>query len=113
MLDFINTATDTNKGKGWNYSKRKCEPVFKNCTTVNQPPRAHHEGYGWSEPAATNAPLEGGHSRRIGDEPRTHPPLPKVFGFSLFSAPKFFPPTYLPPTSSHSALTPSSELGRA
>jgi hypothetical protein len=26
ILDFINTPTDTNKGKGWNYSKRKCEP---------------------------------------------------------------------------------------
>jgi len=33
------------------------------------------------------------------DESKTHPPLPKVFGrFSLFSAPKFFPPTSLPPT---------------
>jgi hypothetical protein len=31
------------------------------------------------------------------DEPKTHPPLPKVFGFfSLFSTPKFFLPTYLP-----------------
>ncbi len=40
-----------------------------------------------------------GHSSRFGDEPKTHPPLPKVFGFfSLFSAPKFFLPTYLPPT---------------
>ncbi len=29
---------------------------------------------------------------------KTHLPLPRVFGFfSPFSAPKFFPPTYLPP----------------
>jgi hypothetical protein len=35
----------------------------------------------------------------FGDEPKTHPSLPKVLGFfSLFSAPKFFLPTYLPPT---------------
>jgi hypothetical protein len=34
------------------------------------------------------------------DEPKTHLPLPKVLGFfSLLSAPKFFPPTYLPPPS--------------
>jgi len=55
------------------------------------------------------------------DEPKTHPPLPKVFGFfSLFFAPKFVPPTYLPPTylpllpnSPHFAFTPSSELDSA
>jgi hypothetical protein len=65
------------------------------------------------------------------DEPKTHRPLPKVFGFfNLFFAPKFFPPTYLPPTylplptsllptspflptSSHFVLIPTSELGRA
>jgi len=40
-----------------------------------------------------------GHSSHFGDEPKTHPPLPKVFSFfSLFSTPKFFLPTYLPPT---------------
>ncbi len=43
MLDFIHTATDTNKGNGWNYSKRKREPVFKNWVTANQHPRAHYE----------------------------------------------------------------------
>jgi hypothetical protein len=33
------------------------------------------------------------------DEPKTHPPLHKAFGFfSLCCAPKFFLPTYLPPT---------------
>jgi hypothetical protein len=37
-----------------------------------------------------------GCSSRFGDEPKTHPPLPKVFGsFSLLSAAMFFPPTYL------------------
>ncbi len=62
-----------------------------------------------------------GHSSRFGDESKTHPPLPKAFGFfSLFFAPKFFPLTYLPPTysylpspllltSPHFELTPSSE----
>ncbi len=56
-----------------------------------------------------------GHSSRFGDEPKTHPPLPKVFGFfSLFSAPNFFLPTYLPlPTSPHFALTPLANFGRA
>jgi hypothetical protein len=76
-----------------------------------------------------------GRSSCFGDEPKAHPPLPKVFGFfSLFSAPKFFPPTYLPPTylpllppsptslppiapllptSPHFALNPTSELGSA
>jgi hypothetical protein len=45
------------------------------------------------------------------DEPKTYPPLPKVFGFSiLFSTPKFFPPTYLPP---HFVLTPLLELEKA
>ncbi len=30
---------------------------------------------------------------------KTHPPLPRIFGFfSPFSIPKFFPPTYLVPT---------------
>jgi hypothetical protein len=71
-----------------------------------------------------------GCSSHFGDEPKTHPPLPKVFGFfNLFSAPKLLPPTYLPPTylppptsilptspllptSPHFALIPSSKLGR-
>ncbi len=40
-----------------------------------------------------------GYLNCFGDEPKTHPPLPKVFGFfSLFSAQIFFLPTYLPPT---------------
>jgi hypothetical protein len=38
-------------------------------------------------------------SSHLKDEPKTHLPLPKVFGFfSFFSTPKFFPPTYLFPT---------------
>ncbi len=67
---------------------------------------------------------------RFGDEPKTHPPLPKVLSFfSLFSTPKSFPPTYLPPIylppltsflptspllpiSPHFAFTPSLELER-
>ncbi len=35
---------------------------------------------------------------QFGDEPITHPPLPRVFRFFNFlSALRFFPPTYLPP----------------
>jgi hypothetical protein len=53
---------------------------------------------GWGEPAATSAPVHNQAIQAIlGSEPKTHPPLPKVFSFfSLFSAPKFFAPTYLP-----------------
>jgi hypothetical protein len=41
----------------------------------------------------------------FGDEPKAHPPYPKLlFFFHLFFAPKIFPPTYLPPTS-HSIAT--------
>jgi len=48
----------------------------------------------------------------FGDEPKTHPPLPKVFGFfQPLHYPKVFP-SYLP-TSTHFAFTPLSELRRA
>ncbi len=56
---------------------------------------------GWSEPAATSAPVQD----ETGDEPKTHPlPLPRDF-LTPFSAPKIFPsyllpPHYLPPSSS-------------
>jgi hypothetical protein len=42
------------------------------------------------------------------DEPKTHPPCPRFFFvFRLFSAPKIFPPTYLPPpTSTPSYVSP-------
>ncbi len=60
-----------------------------------------------------------GHSSHFGDEPKTHPPLPKVFGFfSLFYAPSFslLPTSFLftsplLPTSPHFAFIPSLELG--
>ncbi len=63
-----------------------------------------------------------GCSSCFGDEPKTHPlPLPREFSAPL-SAPKFSPPTYLPPLlstspllppSTHFLLTPSPKLSRA
>ncbi len=39
-----------------------------------------------------------GYWSRFGDEPKTHFPLPKLFGFfTLFFTPKVLPRTYLPP----------------
>jgi hypothetical protein len=68
-----------------------------------------HQNWGWSEPAATNAPVEDiswrwGHSSHLGDEPKTHPPQSKAFwSFRTLLWPKVFPsylpPSYIPPPS--------------
>ncbi len=56
---------------------------------------------GWSEPAATSAPVHDQAIQAIlGIEPKTHPPLPKVFSF--FCPKVFF--SYLPPPSHHAHL---------
>jgi hypothetical protein len=56
----------------------------------------------WSEPAATNAPVEDEAVQAILGWTKNKFSQPKVFGFvSLFSGPKFFPPTYSPIPSSH------------
>lgn len=52
----------------------------------------------WTNTHQCNS-LGWGRSSHFADEPKTHPPLPKVFDFvSFFFTPKFFLPTYLPPT---------------
>ncbi len=52
-----------------------------------------------------------GRSSCFGDEPKTHPPLPKIFGFfNLFFAPKFFPPTYLTSICNHSIVRAQESL---
>jgi len=61
--------------------------------------------YGWSEPAATSAPVQDEAVQAVfGDEPKHIQvghfyfpfPLPRVFS-AFFFAPKFSPPTYRPP----------------
>jgi hypothetical protein len=52
---------------------------------------------GWSEPAATNAPVQDeAVQARFGDEQKTHPLLLPWDFSTPFSALKFCPPTYLP-----------------
>jgi hypothetical protein len=99
ILDEIKTGRHRNKGCGW--------------TTILIVPQPRVSFHGWSEPAATNAPVE--------DEP-VQPvlrmnilPARRDCFFHLLSAPKFStspllpPPSYLPPTNA----TPPHSIARA
>jgi hypothetical protein len=87
----------------WNGAKYKVDPSHYSPKSEPPPPPRlsklewtssyQSTGWGW------------GFSSCSGDEPKTYPPLPKVFGFfSLFFAPKFFPPTYLTSFCIHSIV---------
>jgi hypothetical protein len=100
LFIHITSATDQTKSR-----TRTPKPV----TSKRDLNRPHPLQVGWSELAATNAP--------VADEPveavfrmNENPILPaQIFFFSTSSLPQNFPPSYLPPTNP-SPLTPSPEL---
>jgi len=59
---------------------------------------ALEDHFGWSELAATNAPVQDEAVQAVlGMNQKTYPlPVPRDF-LGAFSAPKFSPPTYFPP----------------
>jgi hypothetical protein len=74
---------------------KNCEIEF--CS--NSVPKNSVDFVGWNEPTTTNALVQDEAIQVVsGDEPKTHPPLPKDFGFfNLLFAPKAFL-SYLLPT---------------